>query len=127
MKFNPSSLHFCPASLPIWQSILDDLGNPHPDRVAKVLGVGVRTVYRWNREGRAPRAVCLALFWLTRWGRSSVDAQAVNSCRLAVQYANALEADLARVRTQLAHVIALNASGAANDPALLVQESANAL
>lgn len=122
MKFNPSSLQHAPAALPVWQSILEDLGHPHPSRVAKVLGVGVRTVYRWNRTQRAPRAACLALFWLTHWGRSAVDANAVNSCRLAVQYATALESQLHRTEAQLAQVLALNATGAANDPVPSFQE-----
>jgi hypothetical protein len=125
MKFNPSSLHFAPVALPLWQTILDDLGDPHPARVAKVLGVGVRTVYRWNREQRAPRAACLALFWLTRWGRGAVDAEAVNACQLAVQYASALEAQLHRTEAQLAQVLALNATGAANDPVPSFLETRN--
>lgn len=107
MKFSPYSLHHAPASLPIWQSILEDLGNPSPAHVAKLLGVGVRTVYRWNRRQRAPRAACLALFWLTRWGRSAVDAQAVNDCRVAVAYANALERELYCVRATLTQVLAI--------------------
>jgi hypothetical protein len=116
MNFHPYSIDHAPASLPIWQSILEDLGHPHPRRVARVLGLGIRTVYRYNREQRAPRHVCLALFWLTRWGRSQVYCQAVNDCQLAVGYANAIEAELRQVRTQLAHVLAVSDSGAANAP-----------
>jgi predicted DNA-binding transcriptional regulator AlpA len=117
MNFHPYSIERAPKSLPIWQSILDDLGNPHPTRIAKVLGLGARTIYRYNREAQAPRHVCLALFWLTRWGHSQIDCQAVNDCQLAVAYANALEIELRQTRTQLAHVLALgNDSGAANQP-----------
>jgi hypothetical protein len=118
MNFSPYSIHHAPAALPIWQTILDDLGNPHPARVAKVLGLGLRTVYRYNREAQAPRHVCLALFWLTRWGRSQVHCQAVNDCQLAVAYANAIEIELRQARTQLAHVLALSDTGAANQPVL---------
>ncbi len=116
MEFSPYSLEHAPRSLPIWQSILEDLNNPHPARVAKVLGLGARTVYRYNRDGQAPRSVCLALFWLTRWGRSQVYSQAVNDCQLAVGYANAIERELHQTRAQLAHVLALSATGAANSP-----------
>lgn len=116
MKIALYSIDQAPRALPIWQSILEDLGNPHPARVGRVLGVGARTVYRWNQTGRAPRAACLALFWLTRWGRSEVDCAAVNDARLAVGYANALHAELVQARTQLAHVLALSDSGAANSP-----------
>ena len=115
MKFNPYSADHAPRTLPLWHSIIVDLGNPPPSRIANMLGLGRRTVYRYNRTGRAPRHVCLALFWLTRWGRSQVYCQAVNDCQIAVAYANCLEADLARVQVQLAHVLALNATGAAND------------
>jgi predicted DNA-binding transcriptional regulator AlpA len=118
MNFHPYSIDHAPRALPIWQTILDDLGNPHPSRIAKVLGLGVRTVYRYNREAQAPRHVCLALFWLTRWGRSQVDCQAVNDCQLAVAYANAIETELHQARTQLAHVLALSDTGAANQPVI---------
>ena len=116
MKFQPYSIEHAPRALPIWQTIIDDLSNPHPARLAKVLGLGVRTVYRYNREGHAPRSVCLALFWLTRWGRSEVYWQAVHDCQVAVGYANAVESELRQTRTQLAHVMALNETGAANSP-----------
>ena len=116
MKFNPYSIDHAPASLPVWQTILEDLGRPHPARIAKVLGVGTRTVYRWNREQQAPKVTCLALFWLTRWGRSQVDCAAVNDCQAAVGYANALESELRQARAQLAHVLALSDTGAANEP-----------
>lgn len=116
MKFSPYSIEATPRALPIWQTILDDLGNPHPAHVAKVLGVGVRTVYRWNRDQEAPRVVCLALFWLTRWGRSQVDCAAFNDCQLAVQYANALESEVRQLRAQLAHVLSVGEFGAANEP-----------
>lgn len=116
MKFSPYTIAAAPRSLPIWQAILDDLSNPPPARVAKVLGVGTRTVYRWNRTGKAPRAACLALFWLTRWGRSEVHCAAVNDATAAFGLARALDAEVRQLRTQLAHVLALDASGAANSP-----------
>lgn len=126
MNFSPYSLGHAPRALPVWHSILEDLGHPHPRTVARVLGVGARTVYRWNRDGRAPRAACLALFWLTRWGRSLVDADAVRSCQLAVAYANALErerdqlaAQVRRLHARLEHVLSLADTGAANAPIIL--------
>ncbi len=118
MNFQPYSLGHAPVSLPIWHTILDDLGQPHPRRVAKVLGVGLRTVYRWNRTGSAPRSAALALYWLTRWGRSEVYAQAVRDCQVAVGYALAIESELTKARLQLAHVLALSETGSANDPLL---------
>lgn len=116
MKFRPYSIHHAPKSLPHWQTILDDLGNPTARQLAKVLGVGQRTVYRWSRQENAPRAACLALFWLTRWGRSAVDCDAVNDCHMAIDYANALERELHKTRLQLHHVLAINGTGASNEP-----------
>ena len=84
------SIDKAPKALPVWDSILDDLGHPPAHRVARVLGVGRSTVYRWNAEGHGPRIACLALFWLTRWGRSLVDTQATNDAVLHVQLARSL-------------------------------------
>lgn len=84
------SIDKAPKALPVWESILDDLGHPPAHRVARVLGVGRSTVYRWNAEGHGPRIACLALFWLTRWGRSLVDTQATNDAVLHVQLARSL-------------------------------------
>eukprot|EP01031_Cornospumella_fuschlensis_P008971 gene8971-11031_t len=102
----PGGIDKAPRSLPVWQLLISDLGDPPAERVARVLGVGVRTVYRWNRTGAAPRAACLALYWLTRWGRSEVHCQAVNDATLAVQYVAALKAELARTELRLHHVLA---------------------
>lgn len=79
-----------PRALPVWDAIMDDLCNPPAHRVAKALGVGRSTVYRWNAEGQGPRIACMALFWLTRWGRSLVDSQATNDAILYVQMARSL-------------------------------------
>lgn len=84
------SIDKAPKALPVWESIIDDLGYPPAHRVARVLGVGRSTVYRWNAEGHGPRIACLALFWLTRWGRSQVDTQATNDAVLHVQLARSL-------------------------------------
>lgn len=116
MKIQLFSIHQAPSTLPIWQLILEDLGNPHPRQVAKVLGVGTRTVYRWNRAGQAPRSAALALFWLTRWGRSSVHAQAVNDAMTAVGLVDSLQREIRVLRVQLDHVLALADTGAANRP-----------
>lgn len=116
MQFSPYSIGHAPRTLPVWHAILADLGDPHPAAVAKLLGLGARTVYRYNRDGQAPRAVCLALFWLTRWGRSEIHAQAVNDCQLAVAYANAMELEVRRLRTELARVLAVGDFGSANEP-----------
>ncbi|MBX3601167.1 MAG: hypothetical protein KF863_11115 [Rubrivivax sp.] len=95
------SIEQMPRALPVWDAILHDLGNPPAHRVAQALGVGRSTVYRWSANGGGPRIACLALFWLTRWGRSAVDAQATNDAQMAVQLARALAEERDRLRLQL--------------------------
>ncbi len=90
MEPNLFSIDKAPRALPVWESILEDLGHPPAHRVARVLGVGRSTVYHWNAQGHGPRIACLALFWLTRWGRSLVDTQATNDAVLHVQLARSL-------------------------------------
>lgn len=110
------SVDHAPVQLPSWQQLLDELGAPSARRIARVLGVGARTVYRWNASGHAPRVACLALFWLTRWGRSAVDAQAVNDARTAVAYAEGLRRELLHAERQIAHLRAIGRFGTANEP-----------
>lgn len=107
-----------PVALPVWPAILEDLGDPSARRVARVLGLGVRTVRRYNQHGSAPRAVAMALFWLTRWGRSEINAAAVNDARVACGYVAALRRQVVELEGRVAYLGGL-AHGAANDPAPL--------
>jgi hypothetical protein len=118
MTLHLRSIEHGPVSLPIWETILEDLGNPPAARIAKVLGLGVSTVHRYRQLGRAPRSCQLALFWLTRWGQSLVHTNAVNDCTTAVSYVRALRDQVAGLEAQVSHLAALGQSGAANDPLL---------
>jgi len=89
-----------PRFVPPWDTLMDDLGHPAPELIARALGVGRSTVYRWNSAGHAPRAASLAVFWLTRWGRSEIDARATNDALMALQLARSLADDLAALRGQ---------------------------
>jgi len=100
LPFRLFSIMQMPRFVPPWDTLMDDLGRPSPERVARALGVGRSTVYRWNSSGRAPRAASLAVFWLTRWGRSEIDAQATNDALMALQLARSLADDLAALRGQ---------------------------
>lgn len=110
MKWHPYGLGHLPATLPDWQTLITDLGVPPARVLAQALGLSERTVQRYHQLGRAPRVACLALFWMTRWGRSQVNTQAVNDASLAAGYANALEHELDRTRAELARVLRLNHS-----------------
>lgn len=56
-----------------------DIGTNPADapQLARALGVSERTIWRWRRSG-APRVARLALWWLTRNGLSTWDAEAFN-------------------------------------------------
>lgn len=122
MDLNFYAIERAPKDLPVWQLILDDLGDPPASRVAKTLGVEVSEVERWGREGCAPRYACLALFWLTRWGRSQMDADAVNDARIAYDLACAMESEVDRLKGQLVRVLRLVNDPAANGPLMDVPQ-----
>lgn len=112
------SIEQAPVALPIWHTILEDLADPPPARVARVLGLSRRTIYRYNQTGHAPRVVLLALFWLTRWGRSAVHTQAVNDAALAFAVARNREDQVRQLAAQLAQLQAIASFGSANEPLL---------
>lgn len=115
MKVQLYSIEHAPRSLPTWQLMLDDLGAPPAPRVARVLGVSERSVYRWAAHGAAPRCPSLALFWLTSWGRETVAAQATNDAKLAVSYVRSLADEIHRLQATVRHLSSLS-TGASNDP-----------
>lgn len=93
MKIQLHSIHHAPTSLPYWHTLMDDLCNPPPDQVARVLGKSPRTIWRYNKTGFAPRVVCLAVFWLTSWGRNAVHTQAQNDATAMAGLANSLRTE----------------------------------
>lgn len=96
------TLEQAPKSLPVWETILQDLGAPTAPRIARALDVGASTVYRWNQTGTAPRVACLALFWLTRWGRSEIHARATNDAMSLAALARALTDERNALRGRVA-------------------------
>lgn len=106
------------AGLPSLHQMLADI--PASDtQTARHLGISVRTLQQYKRTGAAPRAVMLALFWETRWGRSAADTEAANWA--AVQYRRAASAErrnaaLLRQIEVLEGELARAGSGAANGP-----------
>lgn len=82
--------------------ILADLGNPHPTYLADVLDVDVRTVRRWLKAGRAPRAATLALFWMTSYGFDHIDVDLSNRLRLWGSMVDSYSRELRQTRDELA-------------------------
>lgn len=110
------SIDHAPLHMPIWHQMMEDLCHPPPERVARVLGISVRTVQRYNRAGFAPRSVCLSIFWLTSWGRSAVHAQATNDARLMASYVDVLTRHAEALASQVEHLLSIGSFGSANDP-----------
>jgi hypothetical protein len=104
------------ARLPPLGLMLDDLGNPSTRQLGRALGVTERTARRWVAAGQAPRPVMLALFWVTRWGESLALCEAQHGASLARAHLAALQAEKTALAADLARVLALSDTGAANVP-----------
>lgn len=113
-------LNRLPRQLPALSLMVADIGNPSTHELARSLDVTPRTVRRWLAADLAPRCAGLALFWLTRWGMSAIDAEAHQAAMLHAGLARARAEEIARLRVDLAHVLALADHGAANVPSLQV-------
>ena len=108
--------HLHRLKIPPISVLLSDLGCPSQRSIARAVGVCPRTVRRWIERDYAPRPVMLALFWLTRWGRSELECSAINDARHMAQVADChrreAEARLAEIR----RLLSLGDFGAANSP-----------
>jgi predicted DNA-binding transcriptional regulator AlpA len=89
-----------PKKVPAWDTMLADLGHPKPELVARALGVSRSTAYRWQSGENPPRTAQLAVFWLTRWGRSAIAAQATNDALMALSLSKSLAEQLGAFRAQ---------------------------
>jgi predicted DNA-binding transcriptional regulator AlpA len=107
-----------PRQLPPLSLMLGDLGDPAPRVLARGLGVSVRTVQRWIAADQAPRAVMLAVFWSTRWGRSTIEAHAYNEAAQAFGLAECYRRERDALRRELARVLAAADFGSANEPTM---------
>lgn len=110
-------LNRIPRVVPPLNTLLADLGNPSRKTLAKVLDVHWRTVQRWTSADKAPRAVMLALFWMTRWGRSALECEALNETNFRLAIArNAMEENQ-KLGERIDHLSSIADFGSANDPA----------
>lgn len=88
------------AGLPSLAVMLDEIP-ASPDRIAQHLGISLKTLNRYRTTGDAPRAVQLALFWETRWGRAWAHAAADNAAALHASHATTLERSNQALRRQV--------------------------
>lgn len=108
--------------MPSLDQLLADLPAT-PDQVARHLGISPRTLKDYQRTGNAPRAVLLALFWETRWGRSAADCEAANFAAVQFRRAASAERQIGALLRQIGVLegeLARAGSGAANGPLWLV-------
>lgn len=111
-----SMLQRLPKAMPPLDCLLADIGNPSAPHLAKAMRVTPGTAARWIREGNAPQAVMLALFWLTRWGASMVHANAHNDAALARHAAQIRSREVTMLQAELTRVEEIADFGSANDP-----------
>lgn len=87
-------------------------------QISRHLGLTPQTVTKYLRDDQAPRAVMLALFWESRWGRSAADCEAANFGQVHYAHAESLKEKNQVLRDQIA-LLELELSrqdGAANGP-----------
>lgn len=97
--------------------LLEELGLQAADtpQIAKALDVSESTVWRWKRHG-APRIACLSLWWLSREGHGTWDAEMANRTALTAQWNAALWRELGKRRQDTAAAAQVaRPGGAAND------------
>lgn len=84
------------AGLPSLSMMLADIPAT-PAQVARHLGIKESTLATYRRADSAPRAIMLALFWETRWGRSAADTEAANWAALHYRQAKIAKRELERM------------------------------
>lgn len=89
-----------------------------PAQVAKFLRVTERSVWRWLSDGSAPYAALAALWHETPRGREVTSCDVGNDLVLTRSGQRIAQESAARAVVQLARVIAISDTGAANDPLL---------
>jgi hypothetical protein len=113
-------LHQFPEYLPPLSVLLADIGNPNARRLALALNVTPRTAQRWISADDAPRPVLLALFWITRYGRSAVNARAENDAQVYRAMLVEHRRETERRTRDVQRLLAVGDFGTANDPLLAV-------
>jgi hypothetical protein len=110
-----------PTRLPAFDAILSDLGAPDADAIGTALRVHPATVRRWLRDGEAPHVVKFALFWMTKWGMSLIEANAYNDALNSQRIALLREGEAEVLRANLRQIERIADFGSANDPLPNVQ------
>lgn len=86
-----------PARLPPFSFLLNDQIEPQK-KVARHLGVSLRTLQRYKARGHAPRAIYLALWFESRWGMSALHERAFNEAQHARAWVASMERECDRLK-----------------------------
>lgn len=111
-------LHFAPKSLPSFNQLLPHLGNPHPRRLAKYLGVSERTIYHWKKTDKAPKSVRLALFWESSYGQQTIDCELFNAMQTHKMLSESLGRKVGNLEARIRYLEKNGPFGSANEPFL---------
>lgn len=104
-----------PQSLPPLSSLLDDLHLSSPRQIGALFQVTPTTATRWKITGHASRAVQLALYWPSQWGRTDLACDAYNERQIQRHQIRALSHENEQLRATVARLLASGNFGAAND------------
>lgn len=96
--------------------MVDSVGSPPAAELGKWLGVSERTIWNYHRAGQAPRAVMLALFWLTPWGDSALNTDRENEVKVLQSLTVAQGHELSTLRLRIARLEAIGQFDTANQP-----------
>lgn len=96
----------------LFKIFVSELGGPK--KVWKYLGVHERTIWRWLANDDVPRSAVLALYWETKYGRSTVFADQVNEIRTLYRKVCLLQEELNKAEKMVADARRLN-TGTANE------------
>lgn len=97
------------------RALMDEM-QATPAQVAKFLRVGERTVWRWLSDNSAPFAALAALWHETPTGRHTTALDVGNELAIVRGLAQSFEGLCNTTTAQLARVLAISDTGAANDP-----------
>jgi len=115
-----SYLSLLPKTTPALTRMIQDLGNPSVETLGMALDVTPSTVRRWIKEDAAPKTALLALYWITSWGMSQLDADARNQAVESVGLVRALQTRVSELEHLLEKTKQIGSFGSANDPSSLV-------
>ena len=111
-------LKLAPRSLPSFNQLLPHIGSPNARILARYLRVSERTIYHWKKTDKAPRAVCLALFWESSYGQQTIDCELFNAMQTHKMLSESLGRKVRNLEARIRYLEKNGLFGSANEPFL---------